>query len=50
MQILAKLGGTLTFFARKYLWEKAERFLTDRELKVHAIKEKHSCKKECSCV
>ena len=39
MQIFGKLGGTLTFFARKYLWENAERFLTDRELRVHAIKE-----------
>ena len=41
MQIFGKLGGTLTFFARKYLWDNSERFLTDRELRVHAIKEKH---------
>lgn len=39
MQIFGKLGGTLTFFARKYLWDNSERFLTDRELRVHAIKE-----------
>jgi len=41
MQIFGKLGGTLTFFARRYLWDNSERFLTDRELRVHAIKEKH---------
>lgn len=41
MQIFGKLGGTLTFFARKYLWDNSERFLTDRELRVHAIKDKH---------
>ena len=46
MQILAKLGGSLTFFARKYLWDNSERFLTDRELRVCAIKEKRKKKKE----
>ena len=40
MQILAKLGGTLTYFAHKYLWDNSDRFLTDRELRVRAIKEK----------
>lgn len=41
MQIFAKLGGTLTYFARKYLWENSRRFLSDRELKVSAIKGKN---------
>ena len=38
MQIFGKLGGTLTYFANKYLWEQGDRFLSDRELKVRAIR------------
>lgn len=41
IQIFGKLSGTLTYFARKYLWDNAERFLSDRELRVYTIKEKH---------
>ena len=33
-------SSTLTYFARKYLWDNAERFLSDRELRVYTIKEK----------
>lgn len=40
MQIFGKLGGTLTYFANKYLWEQGDRFLSDRELKVRAIRKK----------
>lgn len=40
IQIFGKLSGTLTYFARRYLWYNAERFLSDRELRVHTIKEK----------
>ena len=40
MQAFGKLGGTLTYFARKYLWENSKRFLSDRELRVYAIREK----------
>ena len=40
IQIFGKLSGTLTYFARKYLWDNAERFLSDRELRVYTIKEK----------
>lgn len=40
IQIFGKLSGTLTYFARRYLWDNAERFLSDRELRVHTIKEK----------
>ena len=41
IQIFGKLGGTLTYFARKYLWEHSDRFLSVRELKARAIREKH---------
>ena len=40
MQIFGKLGGTLTYFANKYLWEQGDRFLSDRELRVRAIRKK----------
>jgi len=40
MQILGELGGTLTYFANKYLWEHGDRFLSDRELRARAIREK----------
>lgn len=46
MQIFGKLGGTLTYFAHKYLWENSMRFLTSRELRAYAIKEKHKEKTE----
>ena len=41
MQILGEWGGTLTYFASKYLWEHSDRFLSDRELRARAIQEKH---------
>ncbi len=40
MQTLGELGGTLTYFANKYLWEHSDRFLSDRELRARAIREK----------
>lgn len=40
MQTLGELGGTLTYFASKYLWEHSDRFLSDRELRAKAIQEK----------
>lgn len=41
MQILGEWGGTLTYFASKFLWEHSDRFLSDRELLARAIREKH---------
>ena len=41
MQILGEWGGTLTYFASKYLWNHSDRFLSDRELRARAIQEKH---------
>lgn len=40
LQILGELGGTLTYFADKYLWEHGDSFLSDQELKAKAIQEK----------
>lgn len=41
MQIFGKLGGSLTYFANQYLLENPMRFLTDREVRVSTIREKH---------
>lgn len=38
IQIFGKFGGTLTYFATQYLREHRERFLSDQELRVQAIK------------
>lgn len=38
IQIFGKFGGTLTYFATQYLREHRERFLSDQELRVRAIK------------
>lgn len=40
MQTLGELGGTLTYFADKYLWKHGDSFLSDRELRAKAIREK----------
>jgi len=40
MQTLGELGGTLTYFADKYLWKHGDCFLSDRELRAKAIREK----------
>ncbi len=40
MQTLGELGGTLTYFASKYLWEHSDRFLSDRDLRARAIRER----------
>lgn len=45
MQTLSEWGGTLTYFARRYLWEHHDRFLSDRELRAKAIRE-HFAEKE----
>ena len=45
MQTLSEWGGTLTYFARRYLWEHHDRFLSDRELRAKAIRE-HLAEKE----
>lgn len=41
MQIMGELGGTLTYFASQYFDQNAARFLTNRELRVIAIRDKH---------
>lgn len=40
MQTLGELGGALTYFADKYLWEYSDHFLSDQELRAKAIREK----------
>ena len=42
MQIFGKLGGTLTYFAIIYLCEQGDRFLSDLELRVRAIRKKRN--------
>lgn len=45
MQTFGEWGGTLTYFARRYLLEHRDRFVSDRELRAMAIRE-HLTKKE----
>ena len=45
MQTFGEWGGTLTYFARRYLLEHRDRFVSDRELRAKAIRE-HLTKKE----
>ena len=44
IQIFGKFGGTLTYFATRYLWEHYERFLSDQELRVRAVKDRRGGK------
>lgn len=39
MQTLSEWGGSLTYYARRYLWEHRNRFLSDRKLRAKAIRE-----------